>query len=66
VQQIERFLGRNAGFARSPIAAGEHGIAQDWLTAAGDLRTLPYHLAAASPGLAGMDGFYAARLLRRD
>ena len=66
VQQVERFLARNPGFARSPIAAGEHGIAADWLTAEGDLRTLPHHLAAESPGLSGMDGFYAARLLRRD
>ena len=41
VQQVERFLARNPGFARSPIAAGEHGIAADWLTAEGDLRTLP-------------------------
>ena len=66
VQQVERFLARHPGFARAPIAAGEHGIAADWLTAEGDLRTLPHHLAAESPGLSGMDGFYAARLLRRD
>ena len=66
VQQVERFLGSNPWFARAPIAAGEHGIDADWLTPEGDLRTLPYHLAAESAGLSGMDGFYAARLVRRD
>ena len=66
VQQVERFLARNPGFSRAPIAPGEYGIAQYWLTADGDLRTLPYHLAAASPALSGMDGFYAARIVRRN
>jgi 16S rRNA (cytosine967-C5)-methyltransferase len=63
-QQIERFLARNTDFARSPIAAGESGIAPEWLTPGGDLRTLPFHLAGETPQLSGMDGFYAARLIR--
>jgi 16S rRNA (cytosine967-C5)-methyltransferase len=65
VEQVERFLARAPGFARVPIVAGESGIAADWLTPAGDLRTLPLHLPAERPELSGMDGFYAARLTRR-
>jgi len=63
--QIERFLQRNVEFTRSPVVSGEWGIAAEWLTAEGDLRTLPYHLPNERPELAGMDGFYAARLVRR-
>ncbi|NJM07807.1 hypothetical protein HC891_18850, partial [Candidatus Gracilibacteria bacterium] len=33
-----------------------------WITAAGELRTLPCHLPDADPRLAGLDGFFAARL----
>jgi 16S rRNA (cytosine967-C5)-methyltransferase len=63
-QQVERFLARNAQFARAPIAAGVAGIAPEWLTPDGDLRTLPFHSAGDTPQLSGMDGFYAARLIR--
>ena len=66
VQQIVRFLARDQRFARSPIVAGEAGIAAEWLTSDGDLRTLPFHLAREQPQLSGMDGFFAARLVRRD
>ena len=31
----------------------------------GDLRTLPMHFADSDPEHGGLDGFYAARLLRR-
>ena len=34
------------------------------ISPAGDLRTLPCHLPAADPKLAGLDGFYAARLVK--
>lgn len=54
--QIAAFLGRHAEFARKPVAAGECGIDAAWLTPDGDLRTLPQH---------GLDGFFAARLVRR-
>lgn len=65
VEQVERFLARTSGFAREPVRAGKGGIAAEWLTAGGDLRTLPYHLPGERPELSGMDGFYAARLVRR-
>lgn len=63
LRQVERFLERTAGFIRSPIAAGECGIAAEWLTPDGDLRTLPTHLPNERSELSGMDGFYAARLV---
>lgn len=62
--QITRFLAANGEFSRVPIAAGEAGIDDSWLTSEGDLRTLPSHLAGPDPALSGIDGFYAARLLR--
>jgi 16S rRNA (cytosine967-C5)-methyltransferase len=46
---------------RVPVAAGEIGGLAELITADGDLRTLPCHLAEKG----GMDGFYAARLVRR-
>ena len=52
-------------FAALPIAPGECGIPPDWITADGDLRTLPFHSAACAKELSGLDGFYAARLVRR-
>ncbi len=69
--QIERFLAAHRAFARESISAGEArdaGIDPAWLTPAGDLRTLPFHLPRIADGAlceGGMDGFYAARLVRR-
>jgi 16S rRNA (cytosine967-C5)-methyltransferase len=61
---IRGFLAANSGFRRTPILADEvHGQA-DWLTAEGDLQTLPCHLPDADPRMAGLDGFYAARMQR--
>lgn len=64
--QVERFLARHPRFQRQPIIAGESGIAGEWITASGDLRTLPFQLAGAQPELSGIDGFYAARLVLVD
>jgi 16S rRNA (cytosine967-C5)-methyltransferase len=50
-------LGRGGG-AR-PIEPDEIGV-PDWITESGDLRTLPCHL----PEHDGIDGFYAARLVK--
>jgi 16S rRNA (cytosine967-C5)-methyltransferase len=36
----------------------------EFVTADGDLRTLPCHLPDPEPRFAGLDGFYAARLVR--
>lgn len=62
---VEAFLAAARGeFARVPVAPGEAEIPAEWLTPAGDLRTLPCHLPNADPVLAGLDGFFAARLRR--
>jgi 16S rRNA (cytosine967-C5)-methyltransferase len=58
--QIAKFLGADAGFQRRPIHAAEVGGLAEFLTPEGDLRTLPSHFAE----LEGIDGFYAARLVR--
>jgi 16S rRNA (cytosine967-C5)-methyltransferase len=60
VQQVERLLARGAPVERRPIVAAEIGGLAECIGDAGDLRTLPCHLAAQD----GIDGFYAARLVR--
>ena len=62
---IEALLVRNAHLVRRPIEAAEIFGMSDWLTPEGDLRTLPCHLPDLEPRMAGIDGFYAARLQRR-
>jgi 16S rRNA (cytosine967-C5)-methyltransferase len=62
--QIARLLEASPGIVRVPVSAAElgGGSAADWISPAGDLRTLPQHLPNDNPELAGMDGFFAARL----
>ncbi|MEC9175296.1 MAG: hypothetical protein VYC31_02605, partial [Pseudomonadota bacterium] len=59
--RVAAFLAERPDWRRAPIAAGEIAGGGAWLTADGDLRTLPSHL----PDAGGLDGFYAARLTRR-
>jgi len=47
-----------------PIEASEVFGLSEIITAEGDLRTLPSHLPHADPKLAGLDGFFAARLVK--
>jgi 16S rRNA (cytosine967-C5)-methyltransferase len=61
VQQITRFLERDVPFRRAPVQPAEVGGLSAFLTPDGDLRTLPSHLSEID----GIDGFYAARLVRR-
>jgi 16S rRNA (cytosine967-C5)-methyltransferase len=63
--QIARLLSRDARFVRKPIGAKEVCGRAEFLTGDGDLRTLPFHLPDADPRWSGLDGFYAARLVRR-
>jgi 16S rRNA (cytosine967-C5)-methyltransferase len=61
--QIAAFLAAHPRFRRRPVTAAEIGGLAAAITADGDLRTLPHHLVPdADPSLAGLDGFYAARL----
>jgi 16S rRNA (cytosine967-C5)-methyltransferase len=57
--RVEALLGSGAAVARRPIAPDEIEVS-DWITASGDLRTLPCHLSEYD----GIDGFYAARLVK--
>jgi 16S rRNA (cytosine967-C5)-methyltransferase len=63
-QQVEAFLAAHPEFARAPLAAADIAAAPEWITPAGDLRTLPFHLPLEPETLSGLDGFYAARLRR--
>ncbi len=63
-QQISDLLRRNPDITRSPIRAQEVGGLRELLNAEGELRTLPSHLPAVDPRQAGLDGFFAARLMR--
>ena len=58
--RAEAFLQQQTEFERLPLVAAELGGWTEGITANGDLRTLPSHLA----GEGGLDGFYAARLVR--
>jgi len=59
-QQIDRLLSRTNIVRREPIDASEIGGFEECVSAEGDLRTLPCHLAQQE----GLDGFFAARLRR--
>lgn len=63
-QAISTLLSSEAGIRRAPIDAAEVGGLTDILSPEGDLRTLPCHLPHDDPRLGGLDGFYAARLVK--
>ena len=63
-QAIAALLATESAMRRAPIAAGEVAGLAEILTADGDLRTLPCHLSHPDPRLGGLDGFYAARLVK--
>jgi len=64
-QAISEFLASEPTMQRLPIKAEEVAGLSEIVNAEGDLRTLPCHLPHADPRLGGLDGFYAARLVRR-
>lgn len=59
---VDAFLAAETGFQRQPVTGEEAHGHLEWITGEGDLRTLPFHMPA--PAAEGMDGFYAARLVR--
>ncbi len=61
---ISALLATEPALRRVPIDAGEVAGLTEILTAEGDLRTLPCHLPHQDPRLSGLDGFYAARLVK--
>src|SRR5450755_1958071 len=63
--QIAALLARDPRVTRAPVAAQEVCGRAEFLTADGDLRTLPPQLPDPDPRWGGLDGFYAARLTRK-
>jgi len=63
---ITALLADECSLARAPIDPSEVSGLAEIVTAEGDLRTLPCHLPHQDPRLGGLDGFYAARLVRRN
>jgi 16S rRNA (cytosine967-C5)-methyltransferase len=64
IEVVRDLLERNPDLHRQPMSAAEVYGHAEWLTPDGDLRTLPCHLPDADSRMAGLDGFYAARLRR--
>jgi 16S rRNA (cytosine967-C5)-methyltransferase len=64
-QAVAALLAAEPSLARAPIGPSEVSGLAEIVTAEGDLRTLPCHLPHQDPRLSGLDGFYAARLIRR-
>jgi 16S rRNA (cytosine967-C5)-methyltransferase len=62
---IADLLAREDGVRRAPITAAEVFGHDEFITQDGDLRTLPCYLPDPDPRLSGLDGFYAARLVKR-
>ena len=63
-KQIEDLLERNKSVSRKPILADEISDLEEAITEKGDLRTLPFMTPGGGSTHSGMDGFYAARLMK--
>jgi 16S rRNA (cytosine967-C5)-methyltransferase len=63
--QAAAFLERHPDFRRAPVVAGELPGLAEAITAQGDVRTLP-HQGGEALGAIGLDGFFIARLSRRN
>jgi 16S rRNA (cytosine967-C5)-methyltransferase len=59
--QVAQFLANHPEFERRAISADEPGMRPEFITAEGDVRTLPSHLS----DLGGIDGFFIARLTKK-
>lgn len=65
-QLIAGFLAANPDIVADPVGPDEFPALAGWITQEGWVRTTPADLPNDHPALAGMDGFFAARLRRRD
>ncbi|MDO9564945.1 MAG: RsmB/NOP family class I SAM-dependent RNA methyltransferase [Bradyrhizobium sp.] len=63
-QAVSGLLAAEPAMRRAPIDPGEVAGLGEILSPDGDLRTLPCHLPHEDPRLGGLDGFYAARLVK--
>ena len=62
---VNGLLAYEHGLRRAPVHNAELYGRSEFVTEQGDLRTLPCHLPDPDPRRAGLDGFYAARLVKR-
>jgi 16S rRNA (cytosine967-C5)-methyltransferase len=62
---VNGLLAYQEGLRRAPVHAADLDGRSEFVTEQGDLRTLPCHWPDADPRRAGLDGFYAARLVKR-
>jgi 16S rRNA (cytosine967-C5)-methyltransferase len=62
--QARAFLADHPGFRLDPVEPWEVGGLSDLVTPSGHLRTLPTHLALPDDTRSGLDGFFAARMVR--
>jgi 16S rRNA (cytosine967-C5)-methyltransferase len=62
---VAELLAGDPGVRRVPLTPADVFGESALIGADGDLRTLPYHLPNSDSRLAGLDGFYAARLEKR-
>lgn len=58
------FLSETPGVVADPIRPGEFAGVDSFLTQEGTLRTTPADMVLESPGISGLDGFFAARMRR--
>jgi len=61
LERIESLFYAGAPVDRPEIRPAEIGASPEWITSAGDLRTLPCQFGEYD----GIDGFYCARLVKR-
>lgn len=61
---VRRHLAANGDVRLDPIDAGELAGCADFVTPEGFLRTTPADLALGEPAISGLDGFFAARLVK--
>lgn len=64
-RQIEAFLARHETMVRDPVRPDEVPGTATFLSPLGDVRTTPDAWPNTDPRLAGLDGFFAARLRKR-
>jgi 16S rRNA (cytosine967-C5)-methyltransferase len=61
---ISTLLAAEPSLRRVPVDPSEVGGLAEIINPQGDLRTLPCHMPHSDPRLGGLDGFYAARLVK--
>ena len=62
--QVAALMARNPAMRIDPIGPHEPFGDSEWAKASGVLRTFPFDLQLETPEWSGMDGFFAARLVR--